>query len=338
MSTRRSHPVRCWRRPGILSTGGAVLAMASLLPSAARAQEAQASPAATLMANFTILLYSFGGLLVVFVALLVWEFLDRRSEGPGQPDVRKGSPYQPASGPEPAPQEEDPFQALLKKSAPPKDDSLTTMFRPGAGAPEAPPSGSVGYGARIPQSRDSLGSPAPAPGGRAGRDEEEEELSPFQRLAQIGSEDREKGPAPPKPPAPPQARPPRIEVSGTQAPKPEGGGDWSSLLGKAQGEEAPAAPPRVPPAKPAAGGSEDPWKKLLGQTAGESAPGGAASAGGDSGDPWQALLRKTSGEGAGPAKPPAPPSETPRPKPISLDFKGPGSLAPPPKTEDESDS
>lgn len=293
-----------------------------LCPSAARAE---GGLSATLATNFNMLLVSAGVLLAIFVLLLLWEMMDRKStiatiaEATANP-----SPYQmPPSASEPA-EEDDPFRALLQKSSSSSKEEpqgMVTPFRSDS-VSDAPAASPMPY---MPPT--SAPAPPPAPAARpAAEADEEEELSPFQRLAQIGSEEGSTF-APPATPTPPP-RPARIELGGPPPPvaKEEGGGDWAALLSKVQGDE-PAAAPRTPPpqaappppapvAPPSAAEEEDPWKKLLGQASGPAPATPAAPAatpgGEEEADPWQALLRKTSGETpAAPATPPAPATEPP---------------------------
>ena len=346
-----------------LRAGGAGLALALAL--AQRAQAAEAAPPAGLAAHVGTFMGAAAALAAVLVALVAWELLARRSEG-REEEAPRPSQAQPKAAPvSPPPEdEEDPFQALLKKSAAPRPEPPAPdlgVSGGGSGGVSVPQTGYTPPGPYTPPTGPSPGfkpympptGPAPAPPASR-REEEGEELTPFQRLAQIGSEERAAARPPvPEPPARPPvpeapARPPKIELTSPPPPA-AGGGDWVSLLNKAQAEEAPAAPRPAPPPKV----EEDPWKKLLGQAAGEPAQAPAPSAGQGpqaDADPWKALLSKASSEAPAPSAPPkAPPTPEPkpptpeapadpsRPRSISLDFKRDEgrSIPPPPQTEDE---
>jgi len=298
------------------------------------------------------MLLSAGVLAVVLAGLVVWEILDRRASvsASSQPPVPAGAGVEePDAGT--GQEDEDPFRALLKKAS--SDESKAQVQ--GSEPPSVHPESASPGGGPEPTS-------APTSPERTNR-VLDEELSPFQRLAQIGSEDRQPLLAPP-PEVPGKA--PRIELSqrgpgpaekSTGVPAEKPAGDWASLLSKVEAEVAPA--PRGPVFPPKSG-EEDPWKKLLGQAAPESPPAPAprepspaATGGTDSAaeaDPWKALLSKASPEAAAPPPPPLPaiklgsaaPSsriESPRPRSISLDLntnseEGRG-IPPPPQTEDE---
>jgi hypothetical protein len=288
------------------------------------------------------------------VGLLLWEFLGRRAGVAAEPEqaapaASDEAPVQPT-----AEEEEDPFRALLKKASASDKEAQSAKAEPASARGETMSSGlstdeSSGPSATPPA---YAGSAAAAPPDRQIRDLDEEELSPFQRLAQIGSEDRR---APVAPLPEPGGRAPRIELPGGGSGD-KVGGDWAALLNKVQTEESPEVGGPAQPLKPA---EEDPWKKLLGQAGPESAstptatmaaPAAIGSAGPtEEADPWKALLSKASSEvAAPPANPPAiklgspepPPSvEPPRPRSISLDLnvnreEG-RTISPPPQTEDE---
>lgn len=251
-----------------------------------------------LAAHRGTLTLSFLVLLGILVVLVVWEMMDRGRPAPRPSNVRELRQPAPAAAPAGvASGEDDPFRSLLQASA------------EKAATPAAAP---------VPLPEERPAAPPPplrsAPIGSA-QDEEEEEVSPFQRLSKIGAEDDTlvTAPAPPprsvsldvgRPPAPPPARP-RVEP----APAASGGGDWADLLKKVQEDVAPAPPPR--PSPPPAAEEADPWKKLLAEgRAASVAPSAPAEA-----DPWEALLKKT----VNPAPPPAEEDslEIPPPPPVS---------------------
>jgi hypothetical protein len=198
-------------------------------------------------------------------------------------------------------EEEDPFKALLRKTAAERE--------------------SVGQGAVGVLGEPSLTRPAgatppahmtePVPSERT---EDIEELSPFQRLAQIGAEE-----TPPVPSLLPESRP--------ETPASSSGGDWAALLSKVQAEEETQAPLTRVPLKAE---EDDPWKKLLGQTAAAD-PSDALKAEVEE-DPWKALLSKAASDSQSPPVSESPeeqPSGPPDPPPrIQLD------PIPPPPAED----
>ncbi len=320
-----------------------------------------------LAGHLQALLFSAGVLVLILVGLVVWEFLDRRSSAPVASEV----PGAEAAGQDSAggdvQEEEDPFRALLKKASSDDTQRRSEAAEAPAGGPEPLIGGPMTE--EVPVASDT-GGPASAASERMSRGLDEEELSPFQRLAQIGSEDR----IPPMAPLPETpARAPRIDLAGggageksgpvgSEKPGEKPGGDWASLLSKVQIEASPT--PRGPVFAPKAG-EEDPWKKLLGQAGPEPAvaptppePPPAVTGSGDSAaetDPWKALLSKASPEApAVPETAPAPPTfpaiklgsteppsttEPPRPRSISLDVNASREegrrIPPPPQTEDE---
>ncbi len=329
-----------WRSPSAgppgLVWGGMLLAFLSMSGTCLAG-----SPGGGLADRAGTLLGAFWVLVVLLGALLIWEFLDRRAsaEGPPLTGTGTGSPAAGvAEGEAPLEEEEDPFKALLKKTAAPEKEPAAP--EPGGTPEELLPT-------RPPE-------PVAAP-----RLDDLEELSPFQRLAQIGTE--EVGAIPPVPPEARVAAPPPAAAA-------SGGGDWASLLSKVQSEEEPPAPSRPLSLKSP---EEDPWKKLLGQTASTEAPGTQPPEVEE--DPWKSLLTKTASEASAPAgpeskaasmpatpepsappariklgtppasTPPPPPSqdspdtETGRPRSISLDLKREEgrTIPPPPQTEDE---
>ena len=328
--------------PRALAWGNLLLAFLAL-SGTALAQEAPGG----LGAHTGALLGAFWVLLGLLVALVAWEMVDRRSAAPPLlPAPAPAAEGAPAAGEE-APaslEEEDPFKALLRKTSVAEKEPAG---QGASGALEEPsltrPAGATAL-TRLQE---------PVPSERA---EEVEELSPFQRLAQIGSEETA-----PVPSVLPESRP---DVP-SAVPAPSSGGDWAALLSKVQAEEEPPAPPARVSLK---GVEEDPWKKLLGQTA-PAEPPGAPKAEVEE-DPWKALLSKASSESQSPpaseppsgqpSGPPAPPpriqlgptppppvaastpptpvdSETGRPRTISLELKREEGRPkpPPPQTEEE---
>ncbi len=304
-------------------------------------------PEGGLGAHTGTLLGAFWVLAALLVALVVWEVLARRSAA-GPPLLTPATEEPPAGGPE-APaslEDEDPFKALLRKTAAPEKEPAeqkvpgsleeVSMTRPAGSTPP-------------PRSEEPV---APV------RPDDVEELSPFQRLAQIGSEETGSVLSVPSEG--------RLEVP-SPVTAPSSGGDWAALLSKVQAEDEPPAPPSPVSLKAP---EEDPWKKLLGQTAPAEATGAPKSEVDE--DPWKSLLTKASAESqppvasetptALPSGPPAPPSriqlgpsppssppvavptspgpaesETGRPRTISLDLKREEGRPkpPPPQTEEE---
>ncbi len=333
--------------PGLVG-GLAGMALPWFAPPACLAQAAGAEPGG-LAAHVDNLLVAAGVLLVLLVGLLIWEFLDRRAgvaAEPAQaaPAASSEAPVEPA-----AEEEEDPFRALLKKASASDKEAQSAKAEPPSTRGDI-----MSSGLSTDESSGPSDTPAAyaAPPDRQIRDLDEEELSPFQRLAQIGSDDRGASAAPLPEPG---GRASRIELPGGGSGE-KVGGDWAALLNKVQTEETQGAGGPAQPPKPA---EEDPWKKLLGQagpesasapTANMAAPAATGSAGPtEEADPWKALLSKASSEvAAPPVNPPAiklgstepPPTvEPPRPRSISLDLnvnreEG-RTISPPPQTEDE---
>jgi len=300
---------------------------------------------ATLLGAFWVL----AGLLV---ALIAWEVVDRRSAAgtPPETPLAGEAPTSEVEASGPA-EDEDPFKALLRKTAAHEKESA----EPVVASPSSPLEGDSAT--RPPGPTASIASEDPVVSPHLA---DVEELSPFQRLAQIGSE--ETGSVLP---VPTEAR-----GSAPSSVAPSSGGDWAALLSKVQAEEEPPAPPS--PVSPKAS-EEDPWKKLLGQATPPEAPGALGSKGDE--DPWKTLLTKASAETAAPevaeapmaasplpSGPPAPPprirlgtpsaslppaadspppgqvdSETGRPRTISLELNREEGRpkAPPPQTEEE---
>ncbi|MGI5843050.1 MAG: hypothetical protein ACOX9B_02555 [Candidatus Xenobium sp.] len=289
--------MKVWAGPSAASSalvGGNLLLVFLVLSRTALAQEAQGGVGA----HTGILLGAFWFLLGVMVTLLVWEVLERQYAPPHPPLQQTPSPATegtPAAGEEAPPllEEEDPFKALLRKTAAEKE--------------------SAGQGAAGVQGEPSLPRPAgataparmtePVPSERA---EDIEELSPFQRLAQIGAEETA-----PVPSLLPESRP-------EETPAPSPGGDWAALLSKVQAEEEKQAPlPRVP----LKAEEDDPWKKLLGQTAAAESSDALKTEVAE--DPWKALLSKAASDSQSPLVSESPdeqPSGPPAPPPrIQLD-------------------
>ena len=271
--------VNVWTGPSVgpRALAGGNLLLAFLASSGtALAQEAPGG----LGAHTGALMGAFWVLLGLLVALIAWEMVDRRSAAPPLlPAPAPATEGSPAAGEE-APvslEEEDPFKALLRKTSAAEKEPAEQ----GAAGPLEEPSLTRPAGVTA-----LTRMPEPAPSERA---EEVEELSPFQRLAQIGSEETA-----PVPSLLPESR---LEVP-SPVPAPASGGDWAALLSKVQAEEEPPAPPARVSRKAA---EEDPWKKLLGQTT-PAEPPGAPKAEVEE-DPWKALLSKAS------------PSLKPRPRP-----------------------
>lgn len=258
-------PARVWAWVGWAL---AVAAPSSLwaAPAAKAAQaagEAAAETASTGLAGYESLLwiifYSLIGLLVLIVA---WEIIvqvqlrkygDDDSPFAVTGDNLRETPDEPgatSSTPPPVPDGDDPFKALLSKAG--ADEALETKRKapevirrgekPSDDVPIFDGASTIPVGVNAARSA-SEGQARPNTGG--------DSASPFQRLANIGSEE---GPAA-------SAKPAR---SSAIVPPPAFSGDQTVI---AAGLAKPSAPSRSSASLPTGGGGEeDPWKKLLGQS------------------------------------------------------------------------